>query len=249
MQIKQGGMGVRVVLTVVFGLFSLPPVIFGTYLLSCWFRLHTSNLYYVDYPYVTVAFIWIGLGASCVLLTLYGAWRTSVYGLLFSFPVLCAFASMELIPNAEPHLARSMVADMKVLWHLKSLCRDWHIATHNFPANENELREAVARVPATWQAGVELLLPQSYYSRRGKRLAYDTIVITNAIGPRMTEWSDRPGVIYYCVSSDLQKVWITMTALHNDVAYHADLKRASDQPDKKVWVVEVVGTEYLLPSN
>lgn len=249
MKKHHGGMGVRVIFAVGLGLFSLPPLVFGTYLLYCWFRVHNSDLYYVDYPYGPVAFIWIGLGASCVLLTLYGAWRTSVYGLLFAIPLLFGFACIELIPNAKPHLARSMVADINVLWHLKSLCRGWHTATHNFPANENELREAVSTVPARWQAGVGLLSAESYYSRRGKRLAYDVIVITNAGGPRMINLSDRPGVIYYCVSSDLQKVWITMTALHDDVAYRADLKRAGDQPDRKAWVIEAAGTDYRMPND
>jgi hypothetical protein len=243
------GISVRMILAVVFVFFSLPPLVFGLHLLSCWFRIHTANLYYVDYPYARVAFIWIGLGASCVLLTLYGAWRTSVCGLLFSFPLIFGLACMELIPNCKPHLARSMVADMNFLWHVKSFCRGWYMANHNFPASDNELREAVSRVPATWQAGIELFSAESYYARRGKRLAYDIIVISNASGPHMTELSDRPGVIYYCVSSDLQKVWITMTALHDDVADHADLKRAGDQPDKKVWVVEAVGTDYPMLNN
>jgi hypothetical protein len=244
-----GGIGVRVILAVAFGLFSLPALVFGSYLLSCWFRIHTTDLYYVDYPYVRVAFIWIGLGVSCVLLTLYGASRTSVYGLLFSIPLLLGFASKELIPNTKPHLARSMVADMNFLWHVQSLCRDWYLATHKFPASDNDVRKAGSRIPATSQAGIELFSAESYYSLRGNRLAYDIVVISNASGPHMTELSDRPGVIYYSVSSDLQKMWITMTALHDDVAYHADLKRAGDRPDKRVWVVEAVGTDYPMLKN
>jgi Na+-driven multidrug efflux pump len=38
----QRTIAIGVVLTVLFGLFSLPQLIFGLYLLNCWFRIHTA---------------------------------------------------------------------------------------------------------------------------------------------------------------------------------------------------------------
>src|SRR5205807_1695868 len=48
-------------LTVVFGLLSLPMLIFGGYFLVCWFRIHTSDVYYVAFSYLTAGLIWLGI--------------------------------------------------------------------------------------------------------------------------------------------------------------------------------------------
>src|ERR1035438_7465471 len=90
--------GFRVALTVIFGLFCVPPLIFGGYLLVCWLRIHTADVYYVDYPYLLVALIFIGVGVLCILSTLYGAWRKSFYGLLFCVPLAFGLIAMVAIP-------------------------------------------------------------------------------------------------------------------------------------------------------
>src|SRR5437660_7278410 len=81
----------KVLLTVVFGLFSLPMLIFGGYFLVCWFRIHTSDVYYVAFSYLTAGVIWIRIGILSFLATLYGAWRRSFYGLLFLAPLFSLF--------------------------------------------------------------------------------------------------------------------------------------------------------------
>ena len=40
----------KVLLSAVLGLFSLPMLGCGGYLSLCWFRIHTSDVYYADYP-------------------------------------------------------------------------------------------------------------------------------------------------------------------------------------------------------
>ncbi len=60
---RHGRIGVRIALTVVFGLFCVPQLIFGGYLLVCWFRIHTANVYYVDYPYLLAGLTFVGVGA------------------------------------------------------------------------------------------------------------------------------------------------------------------------------------------
>jgi hypothetical protein len=47
----------------------------------------------------------------------------------------------------------------------------------------------------------------------------------NAEAARSTDVSQRPGVIYYCESKDLQEVWVTMTRLLrviNNLAFSPD---------------------------
>jgi hypothetical protein len=53
---------VRVFLAAVSGLFSLPALIFGSYLFVCWIRIHTMDVFYVEYPYLLAVFVFGGIG-------------------------------------------------------------------------------------------------------------------------------------------------------------------------------------------
>ena len=94
----------RFILTIVFGFFSLPEIIFGLYLLICWLRVHTTDDYYVEYPYMATASIFLFAGALSLLITVWGAWRKSFYGLLFALPVIVGLATMVYIPDGFPHV-------------------------------------------------------------------------------------------------------------------------------------------------
>jgi len=72
----------RVLASALLGFFSIPVIGYGGYLLVCWFRIHTSNVYYADYPYATAALVWISVGSTCLWATLHGVWRRSFYGSL-----------------------------------------------------------------------------------------------------------------------------------------------------------------------
>src|ERR1700674_5223249 len=196
---------VRVILTIVFGLFSLPPFIFGGYLFYCWVRIHTADLYYVEYPYLSSALILIGLGSAGLLSTLYGAWHRSFYGLLFCLPLMFGMMTMVAIPDAIPHIMRSMIADSNYLSTANSFLREWYESNYyKFPSNEAEFREAMTKGPAAWGYRVQSPPSDSFYSRRGTRLPYEIVVVRNARGPYLNNPSQRPGVIYYCVSADQQ---------------------------------------------
>jgi hypothetical protein len=56
--------------------------------------------------------------------------------------------------------------------------------------------------------------------------------------------SDRPGVLYYAVSSDQQQYWVTMTGLHTDTSRSATLKRMIDRPDQNLFIVTPSGYNY-----
>jgi hypothetical protein len=237
-----GRIGVRVALTVVFGLFCVPPLVFGGYLFVCWVRIHSADVYYVDYPFLLAALIFVGAGALSVLSTLYGAWRRSFYGLLFCIPLALGTIAMVAIPDEIPHSVRS-IDDVNYLSSVNAFFRVWYEANRKFPANEIEFREALAKGPAAWQYRVKAPSSESPYLRNGARLPYDIVVIANATGPQVTNVSDRPGVIYYCVSNDQQEFWATMTALREDISPRASLKMTLDIPEK-VWVVEGTGKDY-----
>ena len=131
-----------------------------------------------------------------------------------------------------------MVADSNYLSDTNSFLRVWYEDHHRFPVSESEFKEAMAKGPAAWQYRVQHS-PESRYKRGAKLLPYELVIISNAIGPRLTDVSQRPGVIYYCVSRDQQEFWVTMTSLNSDVASAAVIERVakhaagSDYPVKK----------------
>jgi len=105
----------KIVGTALVGLFCLPPLIFGLYLGICWVRIHTTSLYYVEYPFFLGASISTAVAALSIFLTLHGVWRRSYYGVVFVPPVLFGLVFMIQIPDLIPYLNRSMVADSDFL--------------------------------------------------------------------------------------------------------------------------------------
>jgi hypothetical protein len=220
----------KVLLSVLLGLFSVPMLGYGGYLFVCWVRIHTSNFYYADYPYATAALVWFGVGLLSLWTALHGVWRRSFYGILFVIPVFLGLAAMVNIPDLLPH-EYSAEADITYLADVNSFFRVWYGDTHRFPASEAEFRDALQASPA------------SRYKQRGNPLPYEIVVVTNADGPRLTDVSQRPGVIYYCVSKDLQEFWVTMTRLQSDVATTAHLEWAPGLP-QEFWMVHAAGRDY-----
>jgi hypothetical protein len=86
----------KILLTVVFGLFSVPMIGFGAYMFVCWVRIHSSNVYYGDCSFVEAGLDWTGIGLLSFGVTWYGAWRRSFYGLLFIIPVFLSLVSTQL---------------------------------------------------------------------------------------------------------------------------------------------------------
>jgi hypothetical protein len=207
---------IRVALTIFFGLFALPALIFGLYLVACSIRIHTTNFYYVKYPYLALALAFIALGAGILYCVTYGAWRRSFYGLLFAVGVILRLATIVYIPDGMPHVQRSMVEDSNYLSTAHSFFGVWHDANRRFPKGEVEFVDAMTRGPEAWQNRVQSPPVLSFYSQSGHRLPYE-IVVNDAAGPRLQNVSDRPGVIYYAVSSDQQHYWVTIASLYNSI--------------------------------
>ena len=236
---------IRVLLTLFFGIFALPELIFGTYLFACWIRIHTTSVYYVEYPYLASASILIAVGLLSLFGVVYGAWRRSFFGLLFAATVMLGLVTMVAIPDAIPHVMRSMPSDSNYLSAVGSFFRVWYEAHHSFPKDGPEFIEALKTGPVAWQYRVKSPPSMSFYSQNGVRLPYQVVVINNASGPRFDNLSDRPGVIYYSVTSDRQQFWVTMTGLGTDVSERATIKKAADQPHEKPWLITAAAKDYL----
>jgi hypothetical protein len=215
---------------------------YGGYLFVCWFRIHSSNVYYFDYPYATSALIWFGVGLLSLWASLHGVWRHSFYGILFVLPVFFGLVAMVSIPELFPR-GFSMSADSSYLSDVNSFLRLWYENNHRFPANEAEFRDAMWKGPAVWQYRVGPA-PASRYKQRGNPLPYEIVVTTDANGPKLANVSHGPGVIYYCVSSDLQEFWVTMTGLQSETAPTASIARVAGVPDEDIRLVHAAGRDY-----
>jgi hypothetical protein len=220
----------KVVLSVLLGLLSLPLIGYGCYLFACFVRIHTSNLYYTDYPYVAAGLTCLAVGLLNLWVTLHGVWRRSYYGILLAVPVIVYFAATEVIIDRTPHTA-ILVADTEYLSNVRYSLRDWYETNRRFPATEGEFRSAV------------ISDSKSSYKQHGDRLPYEVVVLRDADGPRLTDVSPRPAVIYYSVSGNLQEFWITMTRLQSDVDSTAHLDSFSGWPPE-FWMVHEAGRNY-----
>jgi hypothetical protein len=236
------GIFLKGLLSVTLVLFLIPTLGYAGYLLWCWVRIHTGRFYYADYPYATVALVFLGLGLLSLWAILYGVWRRSFYGALFVVPIFICLAAMVSIPNLLPR-GFSSVADSNYLSDVRSFFRVWYEVRHQFPASEAEFREALTEGPAAWQYRVPPA-PTSRYKQRGNSLPYELVVTLNANGPRIRDVSQRPGVIYYCVSSDLQEFWVSMTSLQSDVASTAYLRHIADIRDEPLDLTHAAGSDY-----
>jgi hypothetical protein len=163
----------KVLLSALLGLFSLPMLIYGGYLFLCWFRIHTSDVYYADYPYAPAALVWFGTGIVTLWATLHGVWRRSFYGLLLVIPVFLGLAAMISIPELIPH-GFSAVADSNYLSDVGAFFRAWYQENHRFPANEAEFKDALWKGPAAWQYRVGPP-PASKYQQRGNPLPFEIV--------------------------------------------------------------------------
>jgi hypothetical protein len=223
----------KILLTALFGIFYAPSIVYGVYLFICWIRIHFSDVYYGDCGFLLSAPVWVGVGLAIFAVTWYGAWRRSFYGLLFIVPLFMGVISTHLLPDSTPY-ATASISDAEFSSRITNALRDWFEKRQKFPADESEFWEAITRrtSPPQYPGG------RAFYSKYGQRresLPYVIIVAGNASGPRVADVSSRPGVVYYCVSTDLQEFWITMTGLQSDLAPTASLKQLAWW-EKKAWI-------------
>lgn len=238
---------VRIAAAIVAGLFSLPPLIFGFYFIWCFIRIHTSDVYYVEYPYLLTACVLMGIGLLSVACTVYGILRRSFYAVMLIIPLVLGFAMMIYIPDGTPHVQRSMMDDTNYISAIHSFFGVWYESHQRFPKDEVEFKDALKQGPAAWQFRVGSPPLESDCAKHGKVLQYEIVVIGGAAGPRLDALTERPGVICYCVSADNQQFWVTMTGLYQDVSPKATLKTLADRPSDKPLLITASGKDYASP--
>ena len=200
---------VRILLALVFGLFSLPLLGFGGWLLYVWIAVHLRQQTYLDYPYLYVGVTALVLGSLSLSSALYGAWRRAYWGILFVMPNLTGLWAMIVIPNIVPF-------DIATGNHVGQLERSLYLYQEErgrFPGNEAELRQTAASV----------LEEPSNFLNRGKRLNFRLVVLPGASGPWISTPGDMPGIVFYSVAPDRLTCWLTVTDL--DKGRHVQFKR------------------------
>ena len=232
------------ILSALGGLLSIPALIVGLYFFVCWIRTHTADVFYVDYPYLLAACVLAGIGSLGIFCSIYGAIRRSFYGLVFVIPIVLGLLTMAYIPDGTPHVQRSMMDDANYLSSTGSFLRVWYESHRRFPKDTAEFLDALRSGPMAWQYRVSTPPTQSDYVKNGVRLPYQIVVMNRALGPRLTNLSNEPGVIYYCVTDDQQQFWVTMTGLREDVSRAATLKSVADRADDKPWLITAAGKDY-----
>lgn len=227
---------------VILGLFSAAPLLFGGYLLGARVRALFGDVYYIDYPYVIVGSLFFLGGLASLWSAYYAVNRRSFYGLLLLVPFLTGFVTLVAIPDAQPS-TNSLMADANYISSVHSYMREWYERKGRFPANVDEFQKAMAQGPATWKSGAGA--PESVYRQRGAPVSYQVEVERGAIGPRLTNISARPAVVYYRVSEDLQSYWVTLTGLNKrDVASAAELSKVGHGGEPRL--VHAKGSDYTI---
>jgi hypothetical protein len=178
---------------------------------------------------VLVAIIWTVLGSASLAGTLFGIWRGGVYSPLPLISVVLAFLAVQKIPDWLPS-SYAIEADIHYQGYVRDSLRGWYENHQQFPRDRAEFENAISNAPA------------SPYAQQGGPVPYEAEVTTDAIGPRATNPSPRPGVIYYCVSSNHQEYWLTMTVLDADLGSTAKFRRAIQLNGE--WFIHVTPSNF-----
>jgi hypothetical protein len=232
----------KISLFVLVGVFCLPTVLYGGYLVYCWIRVHTSSVYYTDYRYGNNVAIFLGAAVISLFALWTGTVKKGFSRLLLAIPIIVGVAAMIFIPEATPRNA-SLGADANYVSMMGSSLHDWYQEKGRFPASEEEFKDAMAKGAAAWQKMFGDS-PTSGYLKDGEVVPYEVTVEKNANGPRVNNVSQRPGMVHYCVSQDLQEYWLTMTELQGDFGTAATIKRIGAGPHDEVLVLHASGKDY-----
>jgi hypothetical protein len=178
------------------GLFCLPTLLYGGWLLKLWIAIQLQRCVYLEYSYLTVGLIFMALAVVSLLCALYAARRRGYWSALFIVPVIAGVWTMATIPNIVPY-------DRSTSSHLRAVMTDLETfsAEHgNFPDRETALPAGALNEPGP-------------YYQQGRRLPFRTVLIPKATGPFLNSAGADPGVVFYAVSANQQEAWLTGTEL------------------------------------
>jgi hypothetical protein len=178
------------------GLFCLPMLIYGGWLLKLWITIQIQRCVYLEYSYLTTGIAFVSLGVVALLCALYATRRRGYWSALFALPVVAGLWTMAVIPNIVPY-------DRSTLSHIRRVMREleaFNSEHGGFPDRETALPDSLLKEPGP-------------YYQHGRQLPFRTVLLPKATGPFLDNPGADPGVIFYAVSADRQEVWLTGTEL------------------------------------
>ncbi len=130
--------------------------------------------------------------------------------LIFPFLVTTCIASSQIERTADNNLSYRSVYENLEYRFSNALCL-WMKRYGRLPENQAEVQMAMEEYAKGRDDDPLLLSP---FAHDGKRIPYEFVYVRNASGPYLSEPPvDRPGVVYFAISEDLEQFWLTATVL------------------------------------
>jgi hypothetical protein len=178
------------------GIFCLPMLIYGSWLLKLWITIQLQRPVYLEYSYLKIGMLFMSLGIAALLCALYAARRRGYWSALFAFPVIAGLWTMVVVSSIIPN-------DTKSAYHIQKMASE----LKQFGSEHGRFPDRETTLPA---ASSKELSP---YYQQGSQLPFRIVWVPNATGPFLNSPGPYPGVMFYAVSADQQDVWLTGTEL------------------------------------
>lgn len=186
-------------------LVNLRVMVSGFWLLWNWAHLRFAGGPYFYYGYFNRGVAWLLISALCLAVAGMTLWKQNTY---FVFPLLLLAVGVVCV-TALPELRLDLAMQTtRLLGHADHSLSDWDDSHGRFPADERELREALATRP---------LREAAIFFQNGQPIPYGVRVVTNATAPVFEPLPPAPGTVVYAVSSDQKEYWLVVTTLRSPV--------------------------------
>lgn len=182
----------------------LPSLFLSATLLKDFVRIHREQSYHFDYAYGAQFVLWAAVAMLVAGLAAYSFARRSYYGLLPALAIIVGLVTVHLTPDLVPGVPM-LSATLRQLGHAEKALSDWDEAHGRFPGNQDELREALARV----------LAEPSHFSLGNTPVVCKVELLRNAVSASVTTSATQPCVLIYAVRADGSEYWLTGTTLEN----------------------------------
>jgi hypothetical protein len=191
----------------------------SSYLLKWGFRIHSTDVFYVDYPYFLYGGTWAAVGLFGISATVISVWRWELKQESLILVPMLAVLIFFTVPT-DPRFLGGYADDDSSLRILQGDIGHWQEKHHAYPGSKSEFESAIKDAQPSG----------SPYRQRGQTIPYEFVIEPGAKGPHVSNISTKPGVIYYSVASDRREYWLTMTGLHTNLADAAILHSEDSRP-------------------
>jgi hypothetical protein len=178
--------------------------------------LSAAGAYSVEFWYLDVGAFLTVVAVLSFVAAIVGT-RRGTYDRKSTAVILLQFVAMYIVIEAASPWKMAHSRNRNFASAVEEYADRWYGIHQRFPSDSTEFYEDV---PAGAPDGRSVSAPVglSSYRKNGTALPYEIVFSSGAAGPRVDHPSDRPGVLYYNVSSDRRKIWITMTGLDTCVS-------------------------------